>query len=312
MGEPYSTFSELIGKYFSKNRKSKYKIILIGSYSLIKNQLDKLGYGIKINRIENLDQAKVKVINLINIHFKFKKIFAKVTTKSNEYIAKSFKKSLELIKLKNEYKFILINGPITKKTFLQKKFLGITEYLSKKTNVNNEVMLIYNEKLSVSPVTTHIALKQVSKNISKKKIINNVLKINDFYKKLIKKKPKFAILGLTPHCETNDKFSEENRIILPSIKHLKKKKINVDGPFPADTFFLKKNINKYDVVIGMYHDQVLTPIKTLYNFKAINITIGLPFTRISPDHGPNNEMIGKNLSDPSSLSFALKFAEKYG
>ena len=159
MGEPYSTFSELIGKYFSKNRKSKYKIILIGSYSLIKNQLDKLGYGIKINRIENLDQAKVKVINLINIHFKFKKIFAKVTTKSNEYIAKSFKKSLELIKLKNNYKFILINGPITKKTFLQKKFLGITEYLSKKTNVNNEVMLIYNEKLSVSPVTTHIALK---------------------------------------------------------------------------------------------------------------------------------------------------------
>ena len=76
---------------------------------------------------------------------------------------------------------------------------------------------------------------------------------------------------------------------------------SVEGPFSADTF-LNKNISKYDVVIGMYHDQVLTPIKTLFKFNAINLTIGLPFIRISPDHGPNTNMIGKNKSDPSSFS----------
>ena len=117
-------------------------------------------------------------------------------------------------------------------------------------------------------------------------------------------------MGLNPHCETIDKVSEEKKIIIPAIKFLKKINLNVDGPFPADTFFLKKNIDNYDVVVGMYHDQVLTPIKTLYNFNAINITLGLPFIRISPDHGPNNKMLGKNLSDPLSLIKAITFFEK--
>ena len=117
-------------------------------------------------------------------------------------------------------------------------------------------------------------------------------------------------MGLNPHCETIDNISEEKKIIIPAIKFLKKANLNVEGPFSADTFFLKKNINKFDVVIGMYHDQVLTPLKTLYNFNAINLTLGLPFIRISPDHGPNNKMIGKNESDPSSIFYAMKFIKK--
>ena len=139
---------------------------------------------------------------------------------------------------------------------------------------------------------------------------NSVLKINYFYHNTLKKKPRFAILGLNPHCETVDKFSEEEKIIIPSINFLKKKNIKISGPFPADTFFIKDNIKKFDVVLGMYHDQVLTPIKTLYNFNAINITIGLPFLRISPDHGPNSKMLGKNLSDPSSVFYAMKFIDR--
>ena len=91
---------------------------------------------------------------------------------------------------------------------------------------------------------------------------------------------------------------------------LSKKKIKIFGPFAADTLFIEKNVKKFDVVIGMYHDQVLTPIKTLYEFKAINITLGLPFIRISPDHGPNNQMLGQNKSDPTSLQEALKFVNK--
>ena len=91
---------------------------------------------------------------------------------------------------------------------------------------------------------------------------------------------------------------------------LKKKGISVSGPFSADTFFLRENLNNYNVVLGMYHDQVLTPIKTLFNFEAINITVGLPFIRISPDHGPNTKMLGKKKSDPSSFFYAMKFAEK--
>ena len=83
----------------------------------------------------------------------------------------------------------------------------------------------------------------------------------------------------------------------------------MSGPYPADSLFMKNNIKKFDVIIGMYHDQVLTPIKTIYNFDAINITLGLPFIRISPDHGTNNSMIGKNKSDPQSLISAIKFLD---
>ncbi len=309
LGEPYSTFSEILGKYFKINKKLKKKIILIGNSNLFKRQLKKLNYHLPLNDIAHIDNAQKDKINILNINFAQKKIFTKISKKSNNYIEKSFDKSLEILKqLKDQS--ILINGPISKKYFLEKRFSGITEFLSKKTKSKNEIMLIYNEKLSVSPLTTHIPIKNVTKNITKERLTKNILKIREFYKSFLKKNVRIAILGLNPHCETTDKFSEEEKIIIPAINYIKKKRIKIAGPFPADTFFLQKNINKYDVVIGMYHDQVLTPIKTIFNFNAINITIGLPFIRISPDHGPNSKMLGQNLSDPSSFYYAMKFIEK--
>ena len=171
-------------------------------------------------------------------------------------------------------------------------------------------MLIYNKFLSVSPITTHIPIKNVSKKLTVKKIVKKILTINNFYKKQLRKKPKFAITGLNPHCESNFNNSEEDKIIKPAIKRLKMKNLMIKGPFSADTMFIKDNLKSFDVVIGMYHDQVLTPIKTLYNFNAINITLGLPFIRITPDHGPNNQMLGKKKSNISSLVEALLFLKK--
>ena len=115
--------------------------------------------------------------------------------------------------------------------------------------------------------------------------------------------------GLNPHCESIDKFNEDKKIILPVIKKLKKFKINVNGPYSADTIFTKANRNKFDLIVGMYHDQVLTPIKTLFEYDAINITIGLPFLRVSPDHGPNENMLGKNRSDITSTLNSIRFLD---
>ena len=171
-------------------------------------------------------------------------------------------------------------------------------------------MLIYNKRLSVSPITTHLPLKFVAKNITKKKIVEKIDLIDSFYKKNLGFNPRIAILGLNPHCETIDKFNEDEKILKPTIKYLSSKKINVRGPFSADTAFLKKNRENFDVIVGMYHDQVLTPIKTIFEYDAINITLGLPFMRISPDHGPNQKMLGQNKSNPLSLVRALEFLEK--
>ena len=268
----------------------------------------KLKYDFTIHQINSIEKAKKQLINLIDIDYKFKKPFSKISSSSNKYIESSFKKALKLMKVNKISK--LINGPISKKYFLKKKFPGITEYIGFKTNTSNPVMLIYNEKLSVVPLTTHIPLKNVAKLIKKQKIIDNIIKVDLFYKLKLKKIPKIAILGLNPHCETTDKISEEKTEIIPAINYLKKKKIKISGPFSADTFFLKKNIKEFDVVVGMYHDQVLTPIKTLFKFKAINVTVGLPFVKVTPDHGPNQEMLGKNTSDPSSIIYAFKFLNK--
>ena len=310
LGEPQSTFSEILLKYFYSKEfsKNKKKIILIGSKILFEKQMKKLKFNFSLKKIINLEEAEFNKLNILNVNYNNQKIFSKISSSSKRYISDSFKIALNLIK--NNKNIALINGPISKKHFLNKKYLGITEYIAKKTKSKNQVMLIYNEKLSVSPITTHLPLKYVTKNINKEKIVKNVKQIRKFYENFLNRKPKIAILGLNPHCETIDKVSEEKNIIIPAIKMLKKIYFNVDGPFSADTFFLKKNIDKFDVVIGMYHDQVLTPIKTLYNFNAINITLGLPFIRISPDHGPNNRMLGKNKSDPSSIFCAMRFIKK--
>ena len=170
-------------------------------------------------------------------------------------------------------------------------------------------MLIYNKDLSVCPITTHLPLKLVAKKITKKAIIEKVSLINSFYKSKFNKKPKIAILGLNPHCESVHPYDEDEKIIKPSVKFLNNKH-NLSGPHSADTIFLKENRKKFDVIIGMYHDQVLTPLKTLYEYDAINITLGLPFIRISPDHGPNIKMVGKNISNPLSLVNAITFMDK--
>jgi len=311
-GEPNSVFLEIFFKSIKANN-YKSPLIIIVSKKLLQKQMEKLGFTFKINdvdkKLKNISKLDNKKINLINVDYNFKNCFEKITSKSNDYINNTFAIALKIIHQNNFSKFI--NGPVSKKNFLKGKTLGITEYLAKKEKKSNKVaMLIFNKDLSVSPLTTHLALKNVHKKISKQKIYTQVNLINNFYKKRFNKLPKIAITGLNPHCESNFQNSEEKKIIIPAIKKLRSKRIKINGPFPADTIFTKTLIKDYDVIIGMYHDQVLAPMKALFNFDAINITLGLPFTRISPDHGPNHSMLGKNLSDPTSLIQALKFLDK--
>ncbi len=309
-GEPNSVFLEIFFKTIKMKIKSP--LILIASHKLLLMQMKKLKFK---KKIKILDIKKIKnyslnnkVINLINVSYKQNKPFEKISKKSNNYINESFLYALKLIRQGFTNK--LINGPISKKNFLKKKKLGITEYISDKFFIKNYAMLIYNKNLSVCPVTTHVPLKLVSKKINKKIIIEKIKLIDNFYKQKLKLKPRIAVLGINPHCETVSSFDEDKKIISPAINFLKKKNYKVFGPLSSDTIFLRQNRSKFDVVLGMYHDQVLSPLKTLFEYDAINITLGLPFIRISPDHGPNEHMLGKNKSNPLSLIRAISFLDK--
>ncbi len=311
-GEPKSIFLEILLKTLKKLKKKDLPIILISSKDLLLKNMKKFNQNLIFNQLnKNFTNINSKKINLINIEYnKFSFYPKKITSRSNLYLERSFKMGLKVMKkIKCSG---LINGPISKKTFLKGKYNGITEFLAKKTNSKNPVMLIYNKTLSVSPLTTHIPISKVPKNVKKKDIISKILSINSFYKNVLNIKPKIAVTGLNPHCESFGNENKEKTEIIPAINFLKRKKINVKGPFASDTIFLRENTKKFDVVFGMYHDQVLGPIKTLYGFNSINITLGLPFLRISPDHGPNVKMLGKNKSDPASLIASINFFQNHG
>ena len=309
-GEPNSISSEIIFKSWKLRKRYIHKpLLIIGNAQLLNLQKKKLKYRIRIKEIKsnfNIKDLSGNELPVYNVKYKQKKPFQKISSKSNKYIFKSFDIATKLIKNKKIIGFI--NCPISKEFLFKNKYQGVTEFLSKKAGVeNNEVMLIFNKKLSVSPLTTHIPLHQVCKKINKLKIIKKVKIINNFYKKIFNKNPNIAVLGLNPHNFSPAKKSEEKEIIFPAIKAIKKSRIKVIGPLSPDTSFMLFKRYKLDVILGMYHDQVLTPFKTLFEYNAINITLGLPYIRISPDHGVAENIIGKNIASPKSLIESIKF-----
>ena len=308
-GDPKSIFFEIFFKALKKI-KVKNPILLVTSHKLLKEEMRVFGFKRKVNIIDKKKINHLKLnknyLNIIDIKLDIKNIDQKKVVK--QYIKECFDEAFKLVKLKISNKFI--NGPITKEVFLDKKFLGVTEYIANKFKIKNVAMLIYNKRHSVCPITTHLPVKNISKSLNKKNIFDKIILIDKFYKNHLKRKPNIAVTGLNPHCESISIFNEDEKIVKPCIQKLIKKDLKIKGPFSADTIFQKSNRDKFDVIVGMYHDQVLTPLKTLYEFDAINITLGLPFIRISPDHGPNTKMFRKNKSNPLSLIRAIEFLDR--
>ena len=142
-----------------------------------------------------------------------------------------------------------------------------------------------------------------SNQINKSKIVKKIKIIDDFYKRIFNKKPNIAVLGLNPHNFS----SEEKEIIISAIKKIGKKGIRVMGPISPDTSFMVYKKYKIDVILGMYHDQGLAPFNALFEYNAINITLGLSYIRISPDHGVAENIVGKRIANPKSLIESIKF-----
>ena len=309
-GEPNSISSEIIFKSWKLRKKYKHKpFFVVGSVKLLYLQIKKLKYNIRIRKIDRnfkINDLNKSELPVYDVKYNQKKPYEKISSKSNNYIFKCFNIILKLAKQKKIIGFI--NCPVSKESLFKNNHQGVTEFLSQKLKAkDNGCMLIFNKTLSVSPITTHIALNKVFKNISEKKIIQKVKSINRFYIKFLNRKPKFAILGLNPHNFTRSKKSKEYLIIKNSIKKLTKLNINVKGPISADSCFVIYKEDKFDVIIGMYHDQVLSPYKALFNFNAINITLGLPYMRVSPDHGTAHNIAGKGIANPISLIESIKF-----
>ena len=311
-GDPNSINSEIIGKSWKKISNSlKKKIYLISSYNLIKDQFNKMRFSTKITHVKSLIEGENdNSLKIINVNLNYKNPFSVSKKNATKFIYQTLNLAHKISLNKNIKG--LINCPINKDLFKQKK-IGATEFFASKCKIkdNSEVMLIKNKNFAVSPITTHIDIKDVPKKIKSKIIFKKILNINRYYRILFNRNPRIGILGLNPHNSEMRNESEEKKIILPTVLKLKKKGINLNGPLVADTVFIKE-YKRYDVIVGMYHDQVLAPFKSIFKFNAINLTLGLKYLRLSPDHGVAKSLIKKNKADPSSLIECIQFLNKFG
>ncbi|MDA9033105.1 4-hydroxythreonine-4-phosphate dehydrogenase PdxA [Gammaproteobacteria bacterium] len=293
----------------------KIPILCISDPKLLDKRAADLGKKITLQKISDIDELKTNKRNVIQVmhisdckNTKYGKLY-----KSNaQYVLDNLNFGIdEALKNKN---LALVTGPISKENIISinKKFSGHTEFIQQKTNSKEVLMLLASDQLKVALTTTHIPLKNVSKKITKELIISKAITLNKGLKEKFKiKNPIIKMLGLNPHSGEGGKIGkEEVDIIIPAVKELRKKKINISYPVSADTAFTKKNLKETDAFLGMYHDQVLPVIKALSFGNAINVTLGVPITRTSVDHGVALDIAGSGKADPSSLKEAIKAAKK--
>lgn len=207
----------------------------------------------------------------------------------------------------------ICTNPINKKVLKDGcdfKYPGHTEFLAKLANLDKSVMMLICDELRVVPVTIHVALNDVSKLLTKNLIIETVTTTHNSLKDNFNiDKPRIAISGLNPHAGENGTFGDEEiHIIQPAVQILRNQGLNINGPISADTMFHSEARKQYDVAICMYHDQALIPIKTIDFYGGVNMTLGLPFIRTSPDHGTAFELAGTRKANPMSLINALEVA----
>jgi 4-hydroxythreonine-4-phosphate dehydrogenase len=293
----------------------KIPIVCLSDPKLLNARASDLEKKIKLEVLSDLSELKANKRNVIQV--------LRVSDCKNTNCGKLYKSNAQYVldnlqfgideafKNKNH---ALVTGPISKENIISinKAFLGHTEYIQQRTKSDKVLMLLASDQLKVALATTHIPLKKVANKISKELVISKAITLNHGLKQKFKiKNPNIKLLGLNPHSGEGGKIGkEEIDILIPAVKELRKKKINISYPISADTAFTKKNLKETDAFLGMYHDQVLPVIKALSFGSAINITLGVPITRTSVDHGVALDISGTGKSDPSSLKEAIKTAKK--
>ena len=264
-----------------------------------------------IDEHEDITFRRGRIFLLDCSKFKRRKIFygkidKKIAADSMQYIKKAAEDALA------GRIDAIVTAPINK-SGIQKagfRFAGHTDYLASLCKVKHYAMMFVGAGMKVVLATIHIPLNEVSKRISKNAIHQKILLADRALKKWFGiKKPKIGVCGLNPHAgEGGVLGDEERRFIIPAIRRAASEGMDVSGPFPSDTLFNRCRKGEFDVVLAMYHDQGLIPIKLLAFNRGVNVTLGLPFIRTSPDHGTAYDIAGNGSAEAGSMTEALRLA----
>lgn len=302
MGDPSGIGPEVALKALASSKVSGLaNFLLIGDGFVIK----------KACRDMNL-RLKAEVLDLSNVEnrsFSYGKASAAAGRAALEYIDKS----IDLFS-GGEIDAV-VTAPINKSSVRASGvsgFEGHTEYFAQKTGSSDFAMMFVGNRLKITLVTRHVALNEVTRNLSSDKIYRTIILTDRYLRKFFKmRNPRIGVCGINPHAGEAGAFgSEEGQLVVPAIKESRKYVKSIEGPIPADVIFYEALNGKFDAVISMYHDQGLIPFKMLYFKDGVNMTIGLPFVRTSPDHGTAFDIAGKGVADPSSMIEAIRLACK--
>lgn len=207
----------------------------------------------------------------------------------------------------------IVTAPISKESWAMCGFRwpGHTELLAARSKAKRHLMLFWSPKLSVALATGHISLGEVGNALSIGRVFDPIDLGHAFLARLGVRHPRIAVCGLNPHAGERGLFgSDEERVITPAIELARRQGIDARGPFPGDTIFIAALRGEWDMVVAMYHDQGLIPLKLVARDEAVNCTIGLPFVRTSPDHGTAFDIAGRSVANPGSMRAAIELAAR--
>ncbi len=265
---------------------------------------------VQLNRVDSAADARDGQYNIVNVVDEDLKIDPGMAT---EAAGKAAFAALEaaVADLKAGDIDVLVTAPINKKSIQSSDFdfPGHTEYLQNRLGGDGDkaLMIMCNDNMRIALVTTHTPLAKVSEAITSELIVE---KLEQFDRSLRRdfavQSPRIAVLSINPHAGEDGLLGEEEeKVIVPAIAAAREKKILAFGPYAADGFFGSSAYTHFDGILAMYHDQGLTPFKTLAMDSGVNFTAGLPFVRTSPDHGTGYDIAAKNLAKPDSLRAAI-------
>jgi 4-hydroxythreonine-4-phosphate dehydrogenase len=313
MGEPGGVGPEVIVKAMSRLRVRGCILVVVGNAGIMRDAVKLTELPLQIKTIENIRQVKHErgIINVLNIPSRLSAKKRLSSKSAGTAVVKYIRKAVELA-LNHEVDAI-VTAPVSKESLKMAghPWPGHTELLAELTGAKKYAMMFVSDKLKLILCTIHIPLKDVPKKITKSIVAKTIGLGLKGAAMTGKENARIAVAGLNPHAgESGIMGSEEAKAILPSIDHARSEGINVSGPYPPDVIFYKALKGECDIVVCMYHDQGLIPFKMLSFDSGVNVTVGLPIIRTSPDHGTAFDIAWQNKANPKSMIEAIKLAAR--
>jgi 4-hydroxythreonine-4-phosphate dehydrogenase len=314
MGDPAGIGPEIIAKVIDTGEIfSLCRPIIIGNAGVMKKIVEELHLSVSIRSLEDLTGAdpapgKADVVSIGTVNLA-SHAWGRPTKASGKAVVEYIKLATELA-LQRKVDAI-VTAPINKEMMNAAgyAFSGHTELLAHLTDTKNYGMLFVGGGLKLILATIHHALKDVPQLITKDRVLRTIRLANIAMKEFGVDRPRIGVAALNPHASEGGLFGhEELNEILPAVVEARGEGIDASDPIPADTLFYKARNDHYDIVVAMYHDQGLAPLKMLAFGNAVNVTVGLPIIRTSVDHGTAYDIAGKGCADPASLLAAIKLA----